>query len=142
MKNGLNIQIKETVTIAEIQRQFNRAFPYLKLEFFESPHKAKEGSHKSKMIAHDRLLRTCRSLHNEGELQVIESETVSKLERDFWEQFGLSVQVFRKSGNLWIETSLTDSWTLKRQNEEGKEFSSTKVNGTETIDLTDRDQWE
>jgi hypothetical protein len=31
--------------------------------------------------------------------------------------------VFRKSGKTWLETSVTDDWTLKRQNEEGMELS-------------------
>jgi hypothetical protein len=41
-----------------------------------------------------------------------------------WQEFGLCVQVFRKSGNHWIETSLTNSWTLEQQNREGFELSS------------------
>jgi hypothetical protein len=37
--------------------------------------------------------------------------------------FNLSVQVFRKSAGTWIETSVTDDWTLKQQNDEGKDLS-------------------
>jgi len=85
-------------------------------------------------------------MHSQGSLTVKETDKVSDLEKVLWDQFGLSAQVFRKSGNLWIETSLTDSWTLSRQNKEGKEMSQTH-NGSvykqaEEDDLTDRDKWE
>jgi hypothetical protein len=44
---------------------------------------------------------------------------VSKVEMGFQESFGISVQVFRKSGKVWLETSATDCWTLEEQNEQG-----------------------
>jgi hypothetical protein len=34
------------------------------------------------------------------------------------------VQVSRKSGTLWLETTMTDSWTLGQQNEHGRELST------------------
>ena len=76
---------------------------------------------------------------------VTQNETVSTLENELWKNFGLSAQVFRKSGNLWIETSLTDSWTLEQQNREGFEMSSSHKNlykEAEENDLTDRDKRE
>jgi hypothetical protein len=36
---------------------------------------------------------------------------------------GLYVQVFRKSGKVWLETTATDNWSLYKQNEEGQELS-------------------
>jgi len=44
------------------------------------------------------------------------------VEKDF-ESLGLFAEVFRKSGNVWIETSLTNDWTLQQQNLEGEEIS-------------------
>ena len=41
----------------------------------------------------------------------------------FGEVYGLGVQVFRKSGNVWLETTVTDSWTLKEQNDQGESLS-------------------
>jgi hypothetical protein len=34
------------------------------------------------------------------------------------------VKVLRRSNNLWIETSLTDSWTLEKQNTASKYFNA------------------
>ncbi|MFZ9982087.1 MAG: hypothetical protein ACO3FI_08660 [Cyclobacteriaceae bacterium] len=45
------------------------------------------------------------------------------MKEEFKSATGLLVKIFRKSGNVWIETSLTDDWTLERQNEEGKSMT-------------------
>ena len=47
-----------------------------------------------------------------------------KDEKIFKDQFSLAVQVFRRSGNLWLETTMTDNWTLRQQNEHGREIST------------------
>jgi hypothetical protein len=49
--------------------------------------------------------------------------TVQELERVFQEELGLFIQVFRRSGKVWLETTATDNWTLFKQNEEGQELS-------------------
>ena len=36
---------------------------------------------------------------------------------------GFSVLMFRNAGNVWIETSLTEDWTLEKQNKEGELIS-------------------
>ncbi|MCS6934914.1 MAG: hypothetical protein NZM35_07170 [Chitinophagales bacterium] len=133
--------IHDARTISEIQREFTKEFPYLKLEFFDAPHCDKRALPKSKLIDRNKKLGEVRKNHNEGVLEIKPSDTVSDLENKFWNLFGLSVQVFRKSGNLWIETSLTDSWTLERQNREGYEMSA-PANKEPEPDLTDRDVWE
>jgi hypothetical protein len=52
---------------------------------------------------------------------------VKDLEKIFKDQFSLAMQVFRKSGNLWLETTMTDNWTLQQQNEHGREISTGKT---------------
>jgi hypothetical protein len=59
----------------------------------------------------------------EGDLVFSESTKVRELENDLREGFHLNAQVFRRSGNIWLETTMTDKWTLKQQNEHGKEIS-------------------
>ena len=63
------------------------------------------------------------SFKEECMMEVLDTTTVHDLETGFRERFGLSVHVFRKSGNLWIETTMTENWTLKQQNEHGMEIS-------------------
>jgi len=141
----MEILINDSRTISEVQRDFSREFPFLKLEFFDAPYKEEKALPKSKMFTHDKKLAVCRKKHVDGKLEIAKDEKVRDLETELWKAFGLSAQVFRKSGNLWIETSLTDSWTLEQQNREGLEMSSAHKNPYEEAeenDLTDRDKWE
>ncbi|MDB5285032.1 MAG: hypothetical protein JWO06_4107 [Bacteroidota bacterium] len=137
----MKLTINDKMTIMELQQQFCAGFQYLKLEFFDVP-PTFNGLPKSHMYGNHRLLASCRKLHNEGTIEITPDLTVDKLERTLWEKFGLSTEVFRKSGNLWIETTLSDSWTLKRQNDEGKIFTLSKIDKKSDEDIMDRDLWE
>ena len=121
----MKLIINDNITIKELQQQFSLGFLYLKLEFFDIP-PTKNGLPKSHMYPAYKLLGACRKMHHEGIVQITPGDTVQKLEGIFWTEYGLSAEVFRKSGNLWIETTLSDSWTLKKQNAEGQIFSSAK----------------
>jgi hypothetical protein len=50
--------------------------------------------------------------------------SVAELEQQFSDVYGLSVQIFRQSGKAWLETTVTDKWTLEKQNEQGKALSA------------------
>ena len=45
--------------------------------------------------------------------------SVNSLEQSFRDIFGLHVEVLRKSGKAWLETSVTGNWSLMEQNAEG-----------------------
>ncbi|MBL0309272.1 MAG: hypothetical protein IPP77_06225 [Bacteroidetes bacterium] len=141
----MEILIKDSRTILDIQKEFNLEFPFLKLEFFNTPHSVAAPSAKSTIYSSERTLGTCRKVHNEGALYISPENTVAQVESELWEKFGLSTQIFRKSGRLWIETSLTDSWTLERQNREGLEMNEKQRNpylDAAEDDRTDRDKWD
>ena len=121
----MNLVIKDTITIKVLQQHFSKEFAYLKLEFFDIPPSTDE-LFKLHHCANHKTLGACRKLHTEGTILITPNLTVEKLELTLWEKFGLSTKVFRKSGNLWIEPTLTESWTLKRQNDEGQIFSNIK----------------
>lgn len=122
----MKIHIHDQATIAEIQRQFSAMFPYLKLEFFSKLHRTGEATHSKFMLPHNRRLDDIRKTQREGELDIYPDMRVSDLEQLFRTHFDLGVQVFRQSGKSWLETVLTDSWTLREQNTEG-EFLSTRI---------------
>ncbi len=117
------IKISNDRKLSGLQADFNALFPYLKIEFFKTPHKIGEASSKNLIYENSRFVRDCRLQSKEGELKFSEKTTVIELEEQFKNSFGLSAQVFRKSGNVWLETSATDSWTLRQQNDEGAELS-------------------
>ncbi len=119
----MKISINDHRKIHAIQEEFNMVFPYLKIEFFSKPHTSGGQSSKKLMKSNSKTLGECRTIHNKGEIVINPEMTVDELEQRFMDVYGLSVQVFRKSGNVWLETSVTDGWTLHKQNEQGKELS-------------------
>jgi hypothetical protein len=118
------VTINDRRKISAIQEEFNSAFPYLKIEFFSKPHKI-NGASSKKLVKHNgKTLGECRTLHNTGKIVIKETMTVNDLEQRFSDVYGLSVQVFRKSGRVWLETTVTDGWTLEEQNHQGEALSS------------------
>ncbi len=122
----MKVTINDSRKISAIQEEFNAAFPYLKLEFFEKPHKPGGASPKRTVRHNSKTLGECRTLHNKGRIVITPDMTVTDLEQSFNTIYGLGVQVFRKSGKIWLETTVTDGWTLEEQNRQGEELSSVK----------------
>lgn len=122
----MKITINDHRKIFAIQEEFSEMFPYLKIEFFAKPHKAGGSSAKKLMKHPSKTLGECRTIHNKGTITITPQMTVADLEQNINDVYGLSVQVFRKSGNAWLETTVTDGWTLEQQNNQGEELSKWK----------------
>lgn len=119
----MKVIINDKRKIFAIQEEFNKLFPYLKLEFFSKPHKP-GGANGKKFIKHNsKTLGECRTIHNKGQITITPQMTVSDLEQRFGDVYGLGVQVFRQSGKVWLETTVTDNWTLEEQNSQGEALS-------------------
>ena len=119
----VKIKINDKRKIFAIQEEFNQLFPYLKLEFFMKPHKAGGASPKKFLKHNSKTLSDCRTIHNNGSITITPNMTVNDVEQHFADVYGLSVQVFRKSGKAWLETTLTDNWSLDEQNKQGEALS-------------------
>ncbi len=117
----MKIHVLPEMTIAQIQEEFSKVYPYLKLVFFSKAHKAYKGSHAKFLITDSSLtLGSLEKKPKSGDLYIEVEMPTWQVERLFEEEFGLHVQVFRKSGNTWLETSVTDDLTLEEQNIKGK----------------------
>jgi len=111
--------IKDNKTLATIQKEFKDTFPYLKIEFYQGHHEAGEGSPGGTRLDPEQTIGAVRTVKQPGELAVTDDMTVKAFEQEVYRRFGLNVQVFRKSGNLWMQTTSTDDWTLQEQNRKG-----------------------
>ena len=111
----MKIYIKDDLTIEEVKVAFSEAFPGLKIEFVKHGHQPGQGSSKSEIITGNPKLWELRKFHTEFEIEINENQKVEDIEGIFHNKFGLNIQLFRKSGNVWIETVHTDNWTLKEQ---------------------------
>lgn len=107
------LQIETGKQIKQIQTAFNTRYPYLKIEMIKQQAGKPEAMKGNEVIA--RVPATTISIGNQ--------QTVARLEQEFMEKTGLKVKVYRKFCNVWIETTLTDDWTLEQQNTEGKLLS-------------------
>ena len=117
----MTLQILKGRTVGELQHDFNQAYPFLRVDIF------KEINGRSGPIIKQRLTRnidlSAAGKLKEGALELSDYMTVGQLEKMFRDQFGINVQVSRKSGPVWLETTVTDTWTLRQQNEHGRELS-------------------
>ncbi len=123
----MKLDLAPNTTIGDIQAAFSTFFPNLKLAFFSKPHKAYKSS-AAKFLIQDKtmLLSLLSPTCSEPAVLLLENEMpVWQLERLFEEEFGLHVQVFRRSGKIWLETSKTDDLTLEQQ--EAKALSSDHI---------------
>jgi hypothetical protein len=116
----MKIAINDQRKIFAIQEEFSKVFPYLKISFYAKPHNAK-GTQSHKLVKEpSTTLGECRTSHNSGEITISPTMTVTELEQRFRDVYGLGIQLFRKSGNMWLETSMTEAWTLEDQNKQGE----------------------
>ncbi len=116
--------ITDSSLLRDLQADFNLQFPYLKIEFYQGQHQAHEASAPNSRIETDHSVAIARESHQDGEFNINEGMTVNEVENLFYDYYGLNVQVFRRSGNIWLQTTSTDDWTLEEQNKKGRQSMS------------------
>ena len=126
MENHIEILVERETLLADIQKAFNKWYPFLKIEFFGN-------------AANKQLLRSIRldpgtSLNNlnhgylDHTINIGLNRTVAEFAHELESMLGVIVQVSRKAGNFWHQISATHWWTLQSQNEAGKIISSEMSN--------------
>lgn len=129
----MEINIIGTSTLSQIQEAFKAHYPYLKLAFFKTTEGASPIFNKSHLITDQTLtLQSLGKASAHGSFSINGHLKVSTLEQHFMEQFGIPVQVFRKSGSAWLQTNTSDNETLTEQNEKGQLASSANNEHGET----------
>jgi len=119
----MQLHIFPTRLISEVQKEFAAIFPFLKLEFFSGKANGQTRSTVFQIISNNKRISDCQSATADGILEFEEEMKVAELENQLKSRFHLNAQVFRRSGNTWLQTTMTDNWTLQKQNEHGKEIS-------------------
>ncbi|MGE5106761.1 MAG: hypothetical protein ACM3H8_04420 [Sphingobacteriales bacterium] len=122
----MKMLITENIYIRDIKLEFSKLFPFLKIEFFRNGFGFNKHYSPEKRLSDNYKIGDAWKRKVADEVEINDTTKVKDLEMTFMEKFGLAVQIFRKSGNLWLETTMTDNWTLKQQNDHGKEISTEK----------------
>jgi hypothetical protein len=133
------LEINGERLISDIQQDFGAVYPFLKIEFVRNGKIRRDRYPVNNLIPATQPVKTAWHYKREkGQLTLYDGMTVTDFENALMDQFGLSAQVFRRSGNIWLETTITDYWTLKQQNEHGREITvgHNRV-GTQEPNITD-----
>lgn len=115
----MKILIKKESKVEDICKFFTACYPFLKIELYKKP---LYNSSKKEALPFSQPLGQLVNDNFKKSIAVSDTTTVAELE-DCFSLIGLKAEVFRKSGNVWVETSLTNNWTLQQQNHEGEEIS-------------------
>ena len=98
----MKIVINKNSTVEMVQQQFNEQYPFLKIVF----------------------LKNIGGFTHRASIRMDPKRTVAELEKDFKQEAGVSIKIYRRSGNVWVESTLTSEWTLEQQNKEGEQISA------------------
>jgi len=113
------MEVSNNLKIKDLQAAFQQSFPFLKIEFYATPHEMGEGSLEQDVLDPELTIGEIRKAKNVGFITIDENSTTGDFEKMVQEQFGLNIQVFRKSYHRWLQTWVTDTWSLKEQNRRG-----------------------
>jgi hypothetical protein len=118
----MSLVLNDNMSIFTVQQLFNSVFPYLKIDFFERDTKLNGFAFVRKHVTGNaKKLKDYKIANTKEPLICIKpSLTVSDLDKIFSKTYYLQTQVFRKSGNVWLEATITDGWSLEDQNKQGE----------------------
>ena len=109
------LHIDDNKLVTDVQEDFSDSYPFLKIEFYDQPHHYKETSTPNHRISPDKKIGVIRNMHDPVNLEILSWYSTGRVEREFKEKSGLNVQVFRRDGGAWIQTGISDSYTLAEQ---------------------------
>lgn len=113
------LRIAADKPFAEIQEAFHKAYPFLKLERLPAA-----AANKERKSVTDTGVKTLKKFSNSNHwITITDNTTVAELVNQFSQKKNIRVRVLRSANNLWIETSLTESWTLEKQNAASRQLN-------------------
>ena len=118
-----SIKVNGALSLIEAQSAFNEFFPFLKIDFYTKASDIKNGF-KLKVVENlnSDFNRFTKKSNSPAELIITPDLSVSDLDKMFFENFGLNIQIHRNSGRLWLQINATDSWSLEEQNKQGRDL--------------------
>ena len=113
----MTLQIQKDGQFKQAQQQFSAIYPFLKIEAINKP--VLHG----KMMLSNKISSNHTKTSDTIQINIDKEKTVAGLEQEFFEKASVHIKLYRRFCNVWIETSLTDDWTLAQQNSEGELLS-------------------
>lgn len=123
----MKITISQDRTFFDIQEEFSKVFPYLKIEFFKKKPKQGEQFEQKQVKYKSKTLAEYSTTAGNGNIIITPKMTVANLEKSFNNEYGLKIKVYRNSWRVWLEATVTDGWTLEEQNKQGEALSGKNI---------------
>lgn len=118
------LEIDGEQKIGDVQSKFSSWYPYLKIEFIANAAGSCARLRVAQILSAQKMIKDIpQYTMNNAVICVSGDTTVRDVEDQFLNKMGLTVQVLRKSGNLWLESLITDRLTLRQQDDHGREIS-------------------
>jgi len=121
------LTINDSVWINDLKDHFTKCYPELKIEFYKTKRKGKIDLKNSDLISVNIPVGTIRKKGISGDYKIYSHYTVSKVENELRDIYGLNVQIFRNENNGWIRTTETDRFTLAEQMKMSKQAAQSII---------------
>jgi hypothetical protein len=131
------INLDPKMSLADVNAAFQNYFGLLKLEFFSETHEPGELSDEKSTLDLTTTLNEI-GISEPTRLEFNKDTKVAEFE-ELFRRLGIGVQVLRKSKELWLHTSSTDSWSLQEQQLRALEMSGTPEDNSEPIDYHEQE---
>lgn len=122
----MELNFNQNTTIGDIKGQFSKYFKHVRLEFYHHSHKNRAASAKEDQILDHVTLGYLTGLKASAHTEFDQTVKISELEQIFERDFGLHIQVFREYGGSWLQTTLSDHWTLQMAEMEANDLERVK----------------
>ncbi len=117
----MDLHVTPVSRLNDIRAEFQKRFPSLDIAFFALPHEEGKASPVSERIPGDFTAGEAGDPGKQGTITVNGLTLVKDLESAFQAELGLFIQVLRKSGNVWLQTTHNDYKTLSELSAMGRE---------------------
>ena len=112
----MKIVINDQRRIYSVQRDFNRMFPNLRIEFYAKPPNQNASHPKTIIEDTSTTLADCRTSHKNGEVTVSPGMTIAELEQHLHDIFGIGVEILKNEDGMWNKPEQIGHLSLKEQN--------------------------
>jgi hypothetical protein len=114
------LEINNDLLIKDIQKVFNAAYPFLKVEFFKKPHEWGAYSKEKEKCNPGKKIGSILKKSHPVSFVISPQDKTGDIEKQFHDLFGLEIQIYRRQNDHWIQSAGTDELSLEEQNSIGK----------------------
>jgi hypothetical protein len=106
------LEVDDTKKISDLQEKFTLCFPSLKLEVCREKHGWGEICAESQYLTANISIASIRKVHEPGTIEIKSWSKVGEVEKEFYQKFGISIQICYRFGERWIQSGKSDNLTI------------------------------